>query len=92
MLYFKIKKCHFKGPKSLLYVPIATGGSNTESIGWTPVLAFVQVPLHIPSPTEGLSARRTPMSSAVNMSMMLKRTRMLEDLAAFVTRVTTHTI
>ena len=35
---------------------VASGRSNAEPVGRAPVLALVEMTLHIPSPTEGLAA------------------------------------
>ena len=71
---------------------VASGGANGEPVGRAPVLALIEVALHVPSPTEGLAARRAPVGAAVNVSVVLKRTRMLKDLAALVAGVATHAV
>jgi len=71
---------------------VATGGADGEPVGWAPVLALIEVALHVPSPTEGLAARRAPVGAAVNVSVVLERTRMFEDLAALVAGVAAHTV
>jgi len=71
---------------------VASGGANGEPVGRAPVLALIEVALHVPSPTEGLAARRAPVGAAVNVSVVLERTRMFEDLAALVASVAAHTV
>ena len=72
--------------------PITSGGSNTESIGGASVFTLVQMSLHIPSPTEGLSTWRASVCPAVDVSMVLKGARMLENLAALVTCISAHAV
>ena len=71
---------------------VATGGADGEPVGWAPVLALIEVALHVPSPTEGLAARRAPVGAAVNVTVVLKRARVFEDLAALVASVPAHAV
>lgn len=71
---------------------VASGRSNAEPVGRAPVLALVEMTLHVPPPTEGLTAGGAPMGTAVNVAMVLQRAGMFKDLAAFVAGVATHAI
>lgn len=71
---------------------VASGRSNAEPVGRAPVLALVEMTLHVPPPTEGLTAGGAPMGTAVNVAMVLQRAGMFEDLAAFVAGVAAHAI
>ena len=78
---------------SILKLPIvASGGANGEPVGRAPVLALIEVALHVPSPTEGLAARRAPVGAAVNVTVVLKRAWVFEDLAALVASVPAHAV
>ena len=45
-----------------------------EPVCRTSVLAFVEVALHVPPPTKRLPARRAAVCTAMNVTMVLKRT------------------
>ena len=70
----------------------AARGSGAEPVGWTAVFALVQVPLHVPPPAERLAARGASVSAPVDVTVMLERSGMLEDLATLVAAIATHGI
>ena len=50
----------------------AVAAATGKAVCWTAVLALVEVPLHVPAPAEGLSARGAAVSSPVNVTMVLQ--------------------
>lgn len=65
---------------------------GVEPIGRAPVLALVQVSLHIPSATKGFAAGRAAMGAAVYMAVVLQGPGVFENLATFITTVSTHAV
>ena len=68
----------------------APSGTGAETIGGTSIFALVEMSLHVPPSAECFTAGRTPVSSTMNMAVVLKRSGMSEDLTAFVAAVATR--
>ena len=69
-----------------------SGRSCWEPVSRTPVLALVEVSLHVPSPWEDFAAAWAPVCPPVDVTVVLEGAGVLENFTALVTAVTAHRV